>query len=107
MRTIRELRATWNESQAELARAIGCSAPQVAAWENDAAPLPVHRRLALAEHFGVSPDDIDAPLGQRATSVAVIARLTDEVATLRVRNEELERELDLERKRRDERGGTG
>ena len=92
VQTIRQLRADSGESQAELARVIGCSSAQVASWENGAAPLPEHRRAALAEHFGVTPEDIDAPLGQRAQAEAEIARLTAEVSMLRTRLDELEAE---------------
>jgi len=92
VQTIRQLRANSGESQAEVARAIGCSAAQVAAWENGAAPLPDHRRTALAEHFHVTPDEIDAPLGQRAQAEAEIARLSAEVSMLRTRLDELEAE---------------
>jgi len=91
-RTIRELRDERGESQSDLARAIGCSGPQVAAWEAGTAPLPAHRRAALALHFGIKPEDIAAPLGQRAQAEAEIARLTVEVEELRKRVAELEAE---------------
>jgi transcriptional regulator with XRE-family HTH domain len=91
-RTIRELREVVGESQSDLARAIGCSGPQVAAWESGTAPLPAHRRAALARHFGVKPEDIDAPLSQRDRAEAEIARLTAEVDALRKRLAELEAE---------------
>jgi transcriptional regulator with XRE-family HTH domain len=102
-RTIRELRDEKRESQSDLARAIGCSGPQVAAWESGTAPLPAHRRAALARHFGVKPDDIEAPLSQRDRAEAEIARLRGEVEELRARLAELEEE----RGRRSRRKGDG
>jgi transcriptional regulator with XRE-family HTH domain len=100
-RTIRELRDEKRESQSDLARAIGCSGPQVAAWESGTAPLPAHRRAALARHFGVKPDDIEAPLSQRDRAEAEIARLRGEVEELRARLAELEAERGRRRRKVD------
>ena len=95
MQTVRQLRHLRGVTQAELGRAIGCSAAQVASWENGAAPLPDHRRAALARYFGVKPGEIDAPKNQRAQRQAELAGRDAEIDRLMAENRMLRARLGI------------
>lgn len=81
-------------SQSDLARTLGCAGAQVAAWEAGTAPLPEHRRVAIAAYFGVKPGDIDGPLSVRDRAAARIRELEGQVAELIAERDSLVGELE-------------
>lgn len=53
-----DLRFLSNESQREVAAAIGVAAPTYGAWERGERELKASNLVALARHFHVSPNEI-------------------------------------------------
>ena len=56
--TLKELRARKDETQEDVARAIGISPQTYNAWEKDVSNVAIGKVNALAEHFGVSISEI-------------------------------------------------
>nr|WP_278582569.1 helix-turn-helix domain-containing protein [Prevotella denticola] len=56
--TIKELRARKNETQAQVAMAVGVSTTTYNSWEKSLFNIPIGKVAALAAHFGVTLDDI-------------------------------------------------
>jgi transcriptional regulator with XRE-family HTH domain len=59
MSTIRDLRTLTGESQLDLALAIGVHSQTVAGWEAGQHDPTVQLLRRVADHFGVTMDDID------------------------------------------------
>ena len=59
--TIKELRARKNETQTQVARALGISTQTYNAWEKDISNVSVSKVYALADYFGVKIGDIFLP----------------------------------------------
>ena len=59
--SVKELRARKNETQAETAAALGVSLTTYNLWERNISRVKVAKVKALAEHFGVSLNDIFLP----------------------------------------------
>jgi transcriptional regulator with XRE-family HTH domain len=58
-KTIQQLREERGESQSQLAKAIGVTTEDVAAWEAGVAEPTISRLRVLTEHFGVRNDQIN------------------------------------------------
>jgi DNA-binding XRE family transcriptional regulator len=56
--SIKELRARKNNTQEEVAKAIGVTPQTYCAWEKDLHNVGISKVHALAEYFGVKIDDI-------------------------------------------------
>ena len=56
--TLKELRARKNETQQQTAKALGVSTQTYNAWEKDVSGVAIGKFVALAEHFGVTMDEI-------------------------------------------------
>lgn len=56
--TLKELRARKDETQEDVARAMGISPQTYNAWEKDVSNVAIGKVNALAEHFGVSIGEI-------------------------------------------------
>jgi transcriptional regulator with XRE-family HTH domain len=56
--TLKELRARKNETQQQVADALGISIQTYNAWERDLSNVGISKVVALAEHFGVRLDEI-------------------------------------------------
>ncbi len=56
--TIKELRARKSETQADVAQAVGVSVATYVNWEKSLYNIPIGKVAALADHFGVTLDDI-------------------------------------------------
>lgn len=59
--TVKELRARKNETQTQVARALGISTQTYNAWEKDISNVSVSKVCALADYFGVKIGDIFLP----------------------------------------------
>lgn len=57
--SLKELRARKNETQEEVAKAIGISYQTYNAWERDVSNVGISKVYALAVHFGVTLDEIE------------------------------------------------
>lgn len=56
--TLKELRARKDETQADVAKAVGVSTTTYNAWEKDLSNVSIRKVVALCEHFNVSLNDI-------------------------------------------------
>lgn len=56
--SVKELRARMNETQGQVASAIGITPQTYCAWEKDISNVAVSKVRALAEHFGVTINQI-------------------------------------------------
>lgn len=56
--SLKELRARHNETQAETANALGISQTSYNYWENNISKIAIGKVIAIAEHFGVTLDQI-------------------------------------------------
>ena len=56
--SVKELRARKDETQEQVANAIGISPQTYCSWEKDIANVAVSKVRALAEHFGVTLNQI-------------------------------------------------
>lgn len=56
--TLKELRARKNETQEQVAMALGISTQTYNAWEKDISNIAVSKVQAVARHFGVHLEDI-------------------------------------------------
>lgn len=56
--SVKELRARKNETQKQVAYAVGISPQTYCAWEKDISNVPVSKVKALANHFGVTINQI-------------------------------------------------
>lgn len=56
--SIKELRARKNETQEQVAHAVGISPQTYCAWERDISNVAVSKVKALAVHFGVTLNQI-------------------------------------------------
>lgn len=56
--TLKELRARKDETQADVAKAVGVSTTTYNAWEKDLSNVSIRKVAALCEHFNVSLNDI-------------------------------------------------
>lgn len=56
--SVKELRARKNETQAQVANKIGISPQTYCSWEKDISNVAVSKVRALAEHFGVTLNQI-------------------------------------------------
>ncbi len=59
--TLKELRARKNETQQQTAEALGISTQTYNAWERDISNVAISKVIAVAQHFGVSLDEIFLP----------------------------------------------
>lgn len=59
--SLKELRARKNETQQQTADALGISIQTYNAWEKDISNVAISKVIAVAEHFGVTLDDIFLP----------------------------------------------
>ena len=56
--SVKELRARKNETQKQVANKIGISPQTYCSWEKDISNVAVSKVRALAEHFGVTLNQI-------------------------------------------------
>lgn len=56
--SVKELRARKNETQGQVANKIGISPQTYCSWEKDISNVAVSKVRALAEHFGVTLNQI-------------------------------------------------
>ena len=56
--SVKELRARKNETQEQVANIIGISPQTYSSWEKDISNVAVSKVRALAEHFGVTLNQI-------------------------------------------------
>ncbi len=56
--SLKELRARKDETQAEVANALGISPQTYNAWEQDVSNVAISKVIKLAEHFGVAISEI-------------------------------------------------
>ena len=56
--SVKELRARKNETQEQVANTIGISPQTYCSWEKDISIVAVSKVRALAEHFGVTLNQI-------------------------------------------------
>ena len=56
--TLKELRARKNETQEDVAEALGISTQTYNAWEQDVSNVGIYKVKALADHFGVAISEI-------------------------------------------------
>ena len=56
--TLKELRARKNETQEQVAKALGISTQTYNAWEKDISNVAVSKVQAVANYFGVTLSDI-------------------------------------------------
>lgn len=56
--SVKELRARKNETQKQVADAVGVSTQTYCAWEKDISNVAVSKVKALANHFGVKINQI-------------------------------------------------
>lgn len=56
--SLKELRARKNETQEDVAKALGISVQTYNAWEKSISNVGVSKVLALANHFGVNLTEI-------------------------------------------------
>ena len=56
--SVKELRARKNETQEQVAKKIGISPQTYCSWEKDISNVAVSKVRALAEHFGVTLNQI-------------------------------------------------
>lgn len=56
--SLKELRARKDETQKECADALGISITTYNAWEQDVSGVAIGKVIKLAEHFGVTLDEI-------------------------------------------------
>ena len=56
--SLKELRARHNETQAETANALGISQTSYNYWENNISKIAIGKVIAIADHFGVTLDQI-------------------------------------------------
>lgn len=56
--SVKELRARKNETQEQVANKIGISSQTYCSWEKDISNVAVSKVRALAEHFGVTLNQI-------------------------------------------------
>ena len=56
--SVKELRARKNETQEQVANKIGISRQTYCSWEKDISNVAVSKVRALAEHFGVTLNQI-------------------------------------------------
>ena len=56
--SVKELRARKNETQGQVANKIGISPQTYCSWEKDTSNVAVSKVRALAEHFGVTLNQI-------------------------------------------------
>lgn len=56
--SVKELRARKNETQEQVANKIGISPQTYCSWEKDISNVAVSKVRALAEHFGVTLNQI-------------------------------------------------
>lgn len=56
--TLKELRARKDETQEDVAEALGISVQTYSAWEQDVSNVGIYKVKALADHFGVAISEI-------------------------------------------------
>ena len=56
--SLKELRARFNETQAETAEALSISVPTYSAWENNPGTIKLSNLIKIANHFNISIDQI-------------------------------------------------
>ncbi len=56
--SLKELRARKNETQAEVANALGISPQTYNAWEQDISNVAISKVIRLAQYFGVAISEI-------------------------------------------------
>lgn len=56
--TLKELRARKDETQVQTSSAIGVSTPTYISWEKDISKAPFGAVCKIANHFGVTLDEI-------------------------------------------------
>ena len=59
--SLKELRARKNETQQQTAEALGISPQTYNAWEKDISGVAISKVIAVANHFGVTLDEILLP----------------------------------------------
>ena len=72
-KTIQELREARGESRTQLAKALGVTPEDIAAWEAGTTEPRISRMRALTQHFGVRDDQINLRPGEPSSLIERLA----------------------------------